>query len=60
MDRRFGAQASIPKHADVDALPPRLGLLEYLAGGMSEDQILGDFPDLTRGHSSLSGFRRGP
>ena len=23
-------------------------LLEYLAGGMSEDQILADFPDLTR------------
>jgi uncharacterized protein (DUF433 family) len=22
--------------------------LEYLAGGMSEDQILRDFPDLTR------------
>ena len=23
-------------------------VLEYLAGGMGEDQILGDFPDLTR------------
>ena len=23
-------------------------VLEYLAGGMSEDQILADFPDLTR------------
>ncbi len=23
-------------------------ILEYMAGGMSEDQILGDFPDLTR------------
>jgi uncharacterized protein (DUF433 family) len=23
-------------------------ILEYLAGGMSEDEILGDFPDLTR------------
>jgi uncharacterized protein (DUF433 family) len=23
-------------------------LLEYLAGGMSEDQILSDFPDVTR------------
>ena len=23
-------------------------LLEYLAGGMSEDEILRDFPDLTR------------
>ena len=23
-------------------------VLEYLAGGMSEDDILGDFPDLTR------------
>ena len=23
-------------------------LLEYLAGGMSEEQILGDFPDLVR------------
>jgi uncharacterized protein (DUF433 family) len=23
-------------------------ILEYLAGGMTEDQILGDFPDLTR------------
>jgi uncharacterized protein (DUF433 family) len=23
-------------------------VLEYLAGGMSEDQILGDFPDLSR------------
>lgn len=23
-------------------------ILEYLAGGMSEDQILSDFPDLTR------------
>ena len=23
-------------------------VLEYLAGGMSEEQILGDFPDLTR------------
>jgi uncharacterized protein (DUF433 family) len=23
-------------------------VLEYLAGGMSEDQLLGDFPDLTR------------
>ena len=23
-------------------------VLEYLAGGMSEDQILSDFPDLTR------------
>ena len=23
-------------------------VLEYLAGGMSEDQVLGDFPDLTR------------
>ena len=23
-------------------------LLEYLAGGMTEDQILADFPDLTR------------
>jgi uncharacterized protein (DUF433 family) len=23
-------------------------VLEYLAGGMTEDQILGDFPDLAR------------
>lgn len=23
-------------------------VLEYLAGGMTEDRILGDFPDLTR------------
>ncbi len=23
-------------------------ILEYLAGGMTEDAILGDFPDLTR------------
>ena len=23
-------------------------VLEYLAGGMSEDRILGDFPDLSR------------
>ena len=23
-------------------------VLEYMAGGMSEDQILGDFPDLSR------------
>jgi len=23
-------------------------ILEYLAGGMTEDQILSDFPDLTR------------
>ena len=23
-------------------------VLEYLAGGMSEDQVLADFPDLTR------------
>jgi uncharacterized protein (DUF433 family) len=23
-------------------------VLEYLAGGMTEEQILGDFPDLTR------------
>jgi uncharacterized protein (DUF433 family) len=23
-------------------------VLEYLAGGMSEDQLLSDFPDLTR------------
>ena len=23
-------------------------VLEYLAGGMSEDEILSDFPDLTR------------
>jgi uncharacterized protein (DUF433 family) len=23
-------------------------VLEYLAGGMTEDQILGDFPELTR------------
>lgn len=23
-------------------------ILEYLAGGMSEDEILSDFPDLTR------------
>lgn len=23
-------------------------ILEYLAGGMTEDQILNDFPDLTR------------
>lgn len=23
-------------------------VLEYLAGGMTEDDILGDFPDLTR------------
>jgi len=23
-------------------------VLEYLAGGMTEDEILGDFPDLTR------------
>jgi uncharacterized protein (DUF433 family) len=23
-------------------------VLEYLAGGMTEDQILGDFPDLNR------------
>jgi len=23
-------------------------VLEYLAGGMSEDEILADFPDLTR------------
>ena len=23
-------------------------ILEYLAGGMSEDEILGDFPDLAR------------
>ena len=23
-------------------------VLEYLAGGMTEDKILGDFPDLTR------------
>ncbi len=25
-------------------------VLEYLAGGMSEDQILADFPSLTREH----------
>ena len=25
-------------------------VLEYLAGGMTEDQILADFPDLTRGN----------
>jgi uncharacterized protein (DUF433 family) len=25
-------------------------ILEYLAGGMSEDEILGDFPSLTRDH----------
>lgn len=25
-------------------------VLEYLAGGMSEDRILGDFPDLVREH----------
>lgn len=24
-------------------------VLEYMAGGMSEDEILADFPDLTRG-----------
>ena len=24
-------------------------VLEYLAGGMTEDQVLADFPDLTRG-----------
>jgi uncharacterized protein (DUF433 family) len=24
-------------------------ILEYLAGGMSQDEILADFPDLTRG-----------
>jgi uncharacterized protein (DUF433 family) len=23
-------------------------VLEYLAGGMTEDELLGDFPDLTR------------
>ncbi len=23
-------------------------VLEYMAGGMTEDEILGDFPDLTR------------
>lgn len=26
----------------------RIDVLEYLAGGMSEDAILGDFPDLVR------------
>jgi uncharacterized protein (DUF433 family) len=25
-------------------------ILEYLAGGMSEQQVLTDFPDLTRDH----------
>ena len=25
-------------------------ILEYLAGGMTEDQILNDFPNLTRDH----------
>jgi len=29
-------------------------VLEYLAGGMSEDDILGDFPDLTRDHIRAS------
>ena len=29
-------------------------VLEYLAGGMSEDEILGDFPDLTRDDTRAS------
>lgn len=36
-------------------------VLEYLAGGMSEDEILADFPDThARGHPGLSGFCRRP
>ena len=35
-------------------------VLDYLASGMTEDEILHDFPDLTRDrHSSLPGLRRG-
>ena len=29
-------------------------VLEYLAGGMTEEQILGDFPDLKRDADTLS------
>lgn len=29
-------------------------VLEYLAGGMTEDAILADFPDLTRDHIRAS------
>ena len=36
-------------------------VLEYLASGMSEDEILADFPDLERGrHPSVPGVRRRP
>ena len=31
-------------------------VLEYLAGGMSEDEILADFPDLTRDDIRASRF----
>ena len=36
-------------------------VLEYLAGGMSEKELLAEFPDLTnrQGYSRLPGLRRG-
>lgn len=32
----------------VDYVSPVQDVLEYLAGGMSEEEILADFPDLAR------------
>ena len=37
-----------PDDALAVASLPVYDVLEYLAGGMSEDQILSDFPDITR------------
>ena len=46
---------SHPGRARRQAVPHRHGItptdiLEYLAGGMAEDEILRDFPSLTRDH----------
>jgi uncharacterized protein (DUF433 family) len=52
----MGWQERISVNPAVRSAKPRVkgtritvyDVLEYLAGGMTEDQILSDFPDLTR------------
>jgi hypothetical protein len=50
--RRTAAQAQVRLlliYRKVTRITPT-DILEYLAGGMTEDQILKDFPSLTRDH----------
>jgi uncharacterized protein (DUF433 family) len=43
-------RGSEPRPALVETRITATDVLEYLAGGMTEDQILKDFPSVTREH----------